>query len=156
MSSFSSTLKVCASFAVPEKVSVCVVVTKSAASAVPAVKSTSKVNPPSTTWVEIAVKVITPSSATVTSSIVTAVVSLSVIERLPVSVVVTSRPFNGVLGLTAKAMLKLSVVASTRSSSVIATVNVLSPVSPAIQVTLWVALAKSLPSPPKPTSMLRS
>ena len=152
----SGTVKVSVSPAVPAKVSVWEVVVKSAASAVPGVKSTSTLKPPSTALLEVAVKVSVPFSATVTFSIVTAVESLSMIVSVPVSVVVTLRPPSGVLALTASAILKSSVVASTRLSSVIATVKVLSPVSPVVQVTLCVVFAKSLPSPPKLTSIVRS
>ncbi len=155
-SSLSGTTKSCVSPAVPKKLSVWEVEVKSAVPAVPVVKSTLTLNPPSTALDEVAVKVIVPSSVTVTSAIVTTVASLSVIESVPVSAVSTSRPFSGVVSLTARAILNDSVVASTKSSSVIAMVKVFSPVSPAFQVTLWVAPAKSLPSPPKLTSMVKS
>ncbi len=101
-------------------------------------------------------KVIVPSSETDTSSIVTTEESLSIIESVPVSVTVTLRPLRGDELLTAKSIVKLSLVASTNSSSAMATVKVLLPVSPAVHVTLWVALAKSLPSPAKLTSTVRS
>ncbi len=155
-SSLSPTVKICVSPALPRKVNVCDAVLKSLVPAVPVVKSTSTVKPPSTALAEMAANVIVPSSATVTSSIVTAVESLSTMARMPVSVVFTSRPFNGVLALTARLISKFSTLASIKRSSVIATVKLLLPDSPADQVTLCVVLAKSLPSPPKSTSMVKS
>ena len=88
---------------------------------------------------EVTVKVAVPSpSLTVTSLIVNVAVSLSLIVPVPVSDVLTLRVPTSVPLFTARLAVNVS-VSSTRLSSVIATVTVLSALSPEPKLTVSVA-----------------
>ena len=141
-SSVSGTVKLCVSPAVPANDNVWVAPPKSADVAVPFVKATSTSNPPSTSAPSVAVKTSIPSSLTVTSSIVIADESLSVI--VPVAVSVMSIEPTGTVAVTrfVSETVKSS-AASTNESSVSGTVNVC--VSPAVPVkeSVWLVPSKS-------------